>query len=95
MKNIDSEPSPPASHHLLCSKLDALSAHIAILDEAGRILTVNKAWNAFFAGNVPLDAPFSPVKANLLSCPTQRHVERLGSETFSVPRWACKSVFFA
>ena len=32
---------------LLRSTLDALSAHIAVLDEAGTIIAVNQAWRAF------------------------------------------------
>ena len=34
--------------------LDALSAHIAVLDETGTIITVNRAWRAFAAANSPL-----------------------------------------
>ncbi|MBT8338939.1 MAG: response regulator [Desulfatitalea sp.] len=37
------------SEHFLRSTLDALSAHIAIIDASGRILTANKAWKAFSA----------------------------------------------
>ncbi|MBF9196960.1 hypothetical protein [Microvirga terrestris] len=32
---------------LLRSTLDALSAHIAVLDEAGTIIAINQAWRAF------------------------------------------------
>jgi signal transduction histidine kinase/CheY-like chemotaxis protein len=35
------------SERLLKSTLDALSAHIAIIDASGRILAVNKAWREF------------------------------------------------
>jgi signal transduction histidine kinase len=35
------------SERLLRSALDALSAHIAIIDAAGRVLATNKAWKAF------------------------------------------------
>jgi PAS domain S-box-containing protein len=37
------------SNGLLCATLDALSAHIAILDGNGTILAVNKAWHQFAA----------------------------------------------
>jgi two-component system, NarL family, sensor kinase len=36
---------------LLRSALDALSAHIAVLDEAGTIVSVNEAWRAFAASS--------------------------------------------
>jgi PAS domain S-box-containing protein len=39
------------SERFLRSTVDALSAHIAILDERGTIVAVNKAWNEFSAGN--------------------------------------------
>jgi PAS domain S-box-containing protein len=35
------------SHGFLQSTLNALSSHIAILDEAGMVLSVNEAWNRF------------------------------------------------
>jgi PAS domain S-box-containing protein len=35
--------------------LDALSAHIAILDETGKILAINHAWRAFGESNSPID----------------------------------------
>ena len=39
------------------ASLDALSAHVAILDEQGRILAVNEAWRAFGVANgLPRDA---------------------------------------
>ncbi len=36
-----------ASEAFLQSALDALSAHVAILDESGRVLAVNRAWRSF------------------------------------------------
>ena len=39
------------SQRFLQSTLDALSAHIAILDEAGVIISVNAAWNRFAQSN--------------------------------------------
>lgn len=35
------------SHRFLRSVLDSLSAHIAVLDEEGNIITTNEAWNRF------------------------------------------------
>ena len=40
-----------ATQMLLQSSLDALSAHIAVLDGAGRILAVNAAWRSFAEEN--------------------------------------------
>ena len=46
-----SERTVTESHEFLQSTLDALSSHIAILDESGVILAVNAAWNRFALGN--------------------------------------------
>ena len=46
-----SEHSVLESKRFLQSTLDALSAHIAILDESGIILSVNAAWNRFAQAN--------------------------------------------
>ncbi|MDD3082173.1 MAG: PAS domain S-box protein, partial [Desulfobacterales bacterium] len=43
----------PESHRFAFSVLDALTAHIAVLDENGTILTVNRAWRVFAAANFP------------------------------------------
>ena len=40
-----------ASGQFLASAMDALTAHIAVLDEDGSILMVNEAWRRFAAGN--------------------------------------------
>ena len=40
-----------ASGHFLASSIDALSAHIAVLDEGGKILLVNEAWRRFASVN--------------------------------------------
>jgi two-component system NarL family sensor kinase len=40
----------------LQSTFDALSSHVAVLDEAGTILAVNRAWRTFFAKNGGSDA---------------------------------------
>ncbi|WP_261345618.1 HD domain-containing phosphohydrolase [Paludisphaera soli] len=39
--------------------LDSLTAHLAILDSSGTILTVNRAWRAFAAANAPAGARVS------------------------------------
>ena len=39
------------TQHFLQSSLDALSAHIGILDEEGRIIAVNAVWNEFWQAN--------------------------------------------
>ncbi|MGD0815345.1 MAG: PAS domain S-box protein [Verrucomicrobiota bacterium] len=41
----------PESNRFLQSTLDALSSHIAILDERGTIIEVNAAWNRFACDN--------------------------------------------
>ena len=46
-----SEQTVLESQQFLQSTLDALSAHIAILDESGVILSVNAAWNRFAQAN--------------------------------------------
>lgn len=40
-----------ASEHFARSTVDALVAHIAILDEAGSVITVNSAWRQFALAN--------------------------------------------
>ena len=46
---LDSETGPagPEAEHFVQSALDALSAHIAILNDAGEIIGVNVAWREF------------------------------------------------
>ncbi|MBC7812475.1 MAG: PAS domain S-box protein [Burkholderiales bacterium] len=60
MKVVNSKPldtpsytpnSITESERFLQSALDALSAHVAILDENGTIITVNAAWRRFADGN--------------------------------------------
>ena len=46
-----SERAVMESQRFLQSSLDALSAHIAILDESGVIISVNAAWNRFAQSN--------------------------------------------
>jgi len=45
------ESEAQASGQFLASSIDALTAHIAVLDEDGSILMVNQAWRRFAAGN--------------------------------------------
>lgn len=45
---------PPAAKCFARSTLDALSAQVAILDESGKILAVNRAWREFGAVNQPI-----------------------------------------
>jgi PAS domain S-box-containing protein len=42
------------SRRFTLATIDALSAHICVLDAAGRIVTVNRAWRAFAAANPPV-----------------------------------------
>ena len=50
------EPLLPASEGFGQSVLDALSAHIAILDETGSIIAVNHSWRRFAQANHPQPA---------------------------------------
>jgi len=52
----DDQPSAPGRELSRFSQgvLDAITTHICVLDEAGRILTVNRAWRDFAAANPPL-----------------------------------------
>jgi PAS domain S-box-containing protein len=52
------------------STIDALSSHICVLDEGGRIIAVNKAWKDFADANrksVPEGADHSPLKSELFN----------------------------
>ena len=53
------------SQHFLQSTLDALSSHVAILDENGKIVAVNAAWRRFAAANGG-NTPTCDVGANYL-----------------------------
>jgi signal transduction histidine kinase len=55
-----------ASQQFLQSTIDALSAHIAILDEAGNIIAVNDPWRRFGADN-GLQSPGHGLGANYLA----------------------------
>lgn len=45
------ERSLQAAHQFLQSVIDALAAHVCVIDEAGTIIAVNRAWAAFAAAN--------------------------------------------
>ena len=51
MTQLHDHASTNISQHFLYSTLDALSARIAILDETGSIIAVNKAWRDFAGAN--------------------------------------------
>jgi PAS domain S-box-containing protein len=48
--------------------LDALSEHIAVLDDAGTIIAVNRAWRAFAESNLPLVSDINPGTNYLAVC---------------------------
>ncbi|MGE5192769.1 MAG: PAS domain-containing protein [Deltaproteobacteria bacterium] len=52
----DAENALRESERFARSTLDGLSAHIAILDESGTILAVNRPWRAFAAANRPANS---------------------------------------
>lgn len=58
------DPAPAESEHFARSILDALSVHIAILDDQGRILATNRAWREFATEN--LAASEAGIGANYL-----------------------------
>ena len=58
------------SRRFLRSALDALSAHIAILDETGKIIAVNKAWHTF-SQMCRLNLPDAGVGANYISATSE------------------------
>ncbi|MBN1286540.1 MAG: PAS domain S-box protein [Anaerolineae bacterium] len=63
---VDANARLRETERFLQSTLDALSAHIAILDETGTIIAVNAAWRSFGAAN-GLDWPVGGVGANYLT----------------------------
>lgn len=60
------------SERLAQATLDALSAHIAVLDEAGVIIAVNHAWRAFAEANPPLSSPVNEGTNYLAVCDAAR-----------------------
>ena len=51
------EQTARASEMFVRSTLDAASAHICVLDKAGKILAVNQAWRDFYNENIPQQQP--------------------------------------
>ncbi len=63
------------SRQFLASSLDALTAHIAVLDERGVILLVNDAWRRFSEGNGYLGADHGVGKNYFLACTDDEDAE--------------------
>ncbi|THB77080.1 MAG: helix-turn-helix transcriptional regulator [Desulfobacteraceae bacterium] len=60
MTHQDQKNRIPFSDTLLLNIFDSLSAHIAILDDSGRILETNAAWRQFaYSGGMPEDEDFT------------------------------------
>ena len=59
-----------ASERLAQSTLDALSAHLAILDEYGNIIAVNRAWRQFAEDNTPVNPPGDDKANYMVVCET-------------------------
>lgn len=54
VKRQETESMLRESENFAVSVIDALTDHIAVLDEKGTIIAVNKAWNDFAAANPPV-----------------------------------------
>jgi len=61
-----SEQSLSRAYHFAEATLDALTAHVCVLDESGRILKVNKAWREFADVNSPSQTQYF-IGSNYLS----------------------------
>ncbi|MFN8392470.1 MAG: ATP-binding protein [Bdellovibrionota bacterium] len=70
------------AHQFLHSSLDALSAHIAVLDEQGEILAVNQAWQTFADENSTAGVSFG-VGANYIEVCEKSSNECVDSELVS------------
>ena len=66
------EAAPGEAERLARAALDALSAHIAILDETGAIIATNRAWRNFAQANPPLLANVGEGANYLAVCDTAR-----------------------
>ena len=62
-----SPPTAPSDALLLASVLDALPAHVALLDPQGRIVRVNQAWRRFAQANGAAPAYIDPVGVDYLA----------------------------
>ncbi len=78
-----------ASKRLAQATLDALSAHIAVLDEAGVIIAVNRAWRAFAEANPPVTSNVNEGANYLTVCDTARGPD---SETAAVAAAGIRAV---
>ena len=65
-QRVQMEHSLQAAHQFLQSVIDALAAHVCVMDEAGVIVAVNRAWTVFAAVNGG-DPASSGVGSNYLS----------------------------
>ncbi len=63
--------------------LDALSAHIAVLDASSTIIVVNKAWNDFAAANPPVNSPIAEGVNYLQVCDLAAGASSEGSQEFA------------
>jgi PAS domain S-box-containing protein len=72
----DSQARAEKGELLLQSTLDALSAHIAILDEAGFVVAVNRAWRRFGEERGMKDAAFGVGSNYVSSCLASRSLDR-------------------
>lgn len=63
--------------------IDSLSSHIAVIDEHGTILAVNKAWKIFAAANPPIQENVSEGANYLLVCD-----KAIGEDAFEAHEFA-------
>jgi len=81
------------ARRFLRSSIDALSSHIAVLDENGVIITVNEAWRRFADAN-QYGGPNYGVGANYLNVNTEECGEgRMASEGLAAVLAGCRSYF--
>jgi PAS domain S-box-containing protein len=77
------ESEEKASDCFASSILDALTAHIAVLDENGTIVAVNKAWRDFAAANPPVTGNVCQGSDYLAVCNAAEGEDRLQALAFS------------
>ena len=63
--------------------IDALAAHLCVLDEQGVILATNQAWNAFAEANLPRAHKVQPGSNYLEVCETAVGPEAAGAQAFA------------
>lgn len=71
------------SERFAISTLDSLSNHIAILDESGAILAVNRAWRHFAEENPPVRKKVSEGANYLAACDAARGGEAAAARAFA------------